>query len=374
MSKSAPVRIALYSDAYDDYTTSLANAIARQDRTLLTLVQPLDDKRTPPSEIHPGVELVRIPKPRIRDPRGLIASWRIVDRLLAMESDVVHVQQSGDPVINLALASRRSSCPVLMTVHDVVRHPGDRTYRAGAIPSQKLFARRVDRFLVHGEVLGRALEDNWGVPRARSVVVPHGELGSLYREAGAPTQVAREPGRLLFFGRRWAYKGLDVLVDALVRLVPDPGKPVTLVIAGKGEPIELPTEATPPWLSFEIFDRYLDREEVVRQFDLATAVILPYREASQSGVAALALGLGTPLVATTVGGLADLLDESIATLVAPGDPVSLAEALSTLLAGPGPVLNKAEAGLLLAGGALSWDAVAEQHLSVYRDVIGPGLG
>ena len=74
-------------------------------------------------------------------------------------------------------------------------------------------------------------------------------------------------------------------------------------------------------------NRWVPEAEVGDLFSWADAVVLPYREASQSGVAAVALAAHRHVVATRVGGLSEQLrDEPLAILCEP-DAASLANGL-----------------------------------------------
>jgi glycosyltransferase involved in cell wall biosynthesis len=71
-------------------------------------------------------------------------------------------------------------------------------------------------------------------------------------------------------------------------------------------------------------------DEVGALLGWADTVVLPYREASQSGVAAAALG-GRRMLATNVGGLAEQLSGERQALVCQPDAVSLTAGLQRLL-------------------------------------------
>lgn len=356
-------RVSIFSDAYDDYTVCLVNALSSHCRVLL--VQPDHEKRFDPAELNPQVELERVDKPRIRDPRGVRAGQGIRKRLLAFSPDVIHLQQSGDPTLNPWFVNLNKRRPVVLTVHDVRPHPGDGNYRRGAYFTQRVLARSVNDFVVHGQGLRRELTEDWAASSEHTHVIPHGELGRLYRDR-TPATVAfrREENRVLFFGRRWGYKGFDVLKAALSSgALSDRG--LTLVVAGSGEPIGDLEAQLPPNIALHVIDRYLPAEEVVEQFDRASLVCLPYIEASQSGVAALALGLGTPIVASDIGGLSEMLGGDVASMVQPGQAFDLAVALDAVLSDPTSASLRARAGLERAARSLSWQNVALAHIDVY---------
>ena len=60
----------------------------------------------------------------------------------------------------------------------------------------------------------------------------------------------------------------------------------------------------------------------------ADAVVLPYLEATQSGVAQIALGFEKPVIATSVGGMAETIaDGQTGLIVPPGDNAALSAAI-----------------------------------------------
>jgi glycosyltransferase involved in cell wall biosynthesis len=98
----------------------------------------------------------------------------------------------------------------------------------------------------------------------------------------------------------------------------------------------------------------------------ADAVVLPYREASQSGVAPMAHGLGVPVVATPVGGLAEQLRDGVDGVLARDMTAqALAEAMDA-------AADRTRHAVLVEGARETgrrlndWDAIAAQLVAVLR--------
>lgn len=132
---------------------------------------------------------------------------------------------------------------------------------------------------------------------------------------------------ILFFGLVRRYKGLDLLIQAM-GLLPENH---LLLAAGEnyGSERELEREAEGLAGRFVRHDRFIPDSEVGLYFRAADIVALPYRSATQSGVAQIALAFGKPLVATDVGSLREVMEPgSTGELAQAPEPACLADALS----------------------------------------------
>jgi len=165
-----------------------------------------------------------------------------------------------------------------------------------------------------------------------AAIPSHAEIAVERRRLGDPELV------LLFFGAVRPYKGLDVALEALARLPPD--LEARLVVAGRFWESRERYDRLVSRLGIgdrvEIRDGYVSNEDAALAFSAADAVVLPYRSASQSGVAQLAFAYGKPVVATNVGGLPAAIDhDRTGLLVPPGDPAALARAVERVAREPG---------------------------------------
>jgi glycosyltransferase involved in cell wall biosynthesis len=159
-------------------------------------------------------------------------------------------------------------------------------------------------------------------PRVPVVVAAHPPLtfGSV-----TPPGAHTGPQRVLCFGRLRTYKGLDLLAEALRLVGPRPDMEVRVVGQGPESTALADLRALP---GVTVENRWVPEVEIGAILNWADVVVLPYREASQSGIAPTALATGRRIVATRVGGLVEQLDaEPLATLCEPAAP-SLAAAIT----------------------------------------------
>jgi glycosyltransferase involved in cell wall biosynthesis len=164
---------------------------------------------------------------------------------------------------------------------------------------------------------------------------------------------------ILMFGRLEPYKGLDVLASAMPR-VWESHPHAELIIAGAG-PTEFALVDDP---RVTLRSGYIPEAEIADLFAAATVAVLPYTQASQSGVASVSLGLGVPVVASDIGGLPDLVETEW--LSQPGDPLALAERLNR---GLQHTYHHREEILGRVRALYSWDAVGLRFTTVYSELV-----
>jgi glycosyltransferase involved in cell wall biosynthesis len=181
-------------------------------------------------------------------------------------------------------------------------------------------------------------------------------------EAKAKLHLPENARVLLYFGLIRPYKGLEVLLDAFSRLDSAPDSPIHLLIGGEcygdWEPYERLIESNSACARIQTHERFISDREVGLFFGAADVVALPYRRASQSGVTAVALHYGKPIVASNVGGLAEyILPGQTGELAPPNDAESLAEALRRALSQRYPAT-----AFDAARERFSWSAFVEQAM------------
>ncbi len=294
-----------------------------------------------------GVELIELPG-RVSGGAAIGASRQALRALRAWRPDLVHLHDNQDP--RLAWLARRELS--VLTVHDPTPHPG--AVRVG-LAREWLRARNraaADGYVVHGERLAAELRSLLRDPERRPIeVVRHGATVA----ASAPPPPQRPS--VLLFGRLEPYKGISVLIEAM-RQVRERDPQVRLVIAGEGpEAARIPAVG---WIEFE--RGYVAEPRIAELLAAASVVALPYTEASQSGVGALAIGAGVPCVVSDLGGLDQLVTEPFQ-LIAPGDPGALAAAIEATLAGGSRLRRRT---LAHAEAHFSWRRAAEMTLPLYE--------
>jgi glycosyltransferase involved in cell wall biosynthesis len=141
---------------------------------------------------------------------------------------------------------------------------------------------------------------------------------------------------VLFFGYVRPYKGLEDLVAAMA-IVCGVHPTARLLVAGpflgSVEPYRDAARRAGVGDAVRLIPGYVPDDEVGGLLATADTVVLPYRSASQSGVAPQAIAAGIPVVATDVGGLAEAV-RGHGEIVPPGDRDALAGGILRALARP----------------------------------------
>ena len=120
----------------------------------------------------------------------------------------------------------------------------------------------------------------------------------------------------------------------------------------------------------EIINDFIPLADVAGLFQRSTLSVLPYIEASQSGVANLSYGMGVPVVASDIGGLGELVKSGEDGLLVPaGDVQALAEAIIHLLSDTQLQEKMRAAALKRCQQDLNWSNIAAQTVQVYEQAI-----
>ena len=234
----------------------------------------------------------------------------------------------------------------------------------------RYFVRAVDGFLTMSQKVQLDVRQFTNKP---SCISPH----PIYDHFGEaiPTAEARKLLHLdindkviLFFGFVRAYKGLDLLIEAMANpAIKEAG--IKLVIAG--EFYESPT----PYLNqiaelgltdrIAVYNQYIGENEVKLYVSAADFIIQPYRNATQSGVTPMAYHFLKPMLVTNVGGLADTVPHDKVGLVVQPNPSSIAEGIVQLYdRGTAHFLPH----LITEKKKYSWEQMRQSFLTLYQQL------
>jgi glycosyltransferase involved in cell wall biosynthesis len=323
-----------------------------------------------------------------RPARDLAAVAR-VRRLLARDTpSVLHAHGLRAGAL-AALALAVPGTPQTMLVVTVHNAPPDAGPAAAVYAGLELIvARRADAVLtVSGDLAarmrrrgarlaGRALVPAPAAPAASPAEIAalrrefagreSGSRESPGRESGGRESGGREPGGpeiVLGVGRLATQKGFGILIQAAERWQRRSVVPL-VIIAGDGP---LDAELRHQARTAGVAIRFLGpRRDVPALLGAADVVVVPSTWEGQPLIVQEALRAGRPLVATRVGGVADLTGGDGAALDPPGDPVALATAVTRILDDPEAAARLAAAARARAVLLPTGTAAVDQVLGVYE--------
>ena len=224
------------------------------------------------------------------------------------------------------------------------------------------FERRlVDRFLP----VSNAIAVGSKLPAARRPTksCPISSATTLLRFMAKPTTLEQLPKHpfILFVGDLRRFKGVHVLIEAYAGLI---GAPPLVLIGRKCH--DTPTH----WpKNVHVFHDW-PHAAVMHAWSRSMMGVLPSVGPEACGIVLLeAMASGKPMIASTAGGIPDIVDDNVnGLLVQPGDPRGLAQAIRALVADE-PLRGRLAAGALRKAAAFKASNVVPRIEAVYRDVL-----
>jgi len=225
--------------------------------------------------------------------------------------------------------------------------------------------RSASRFVVQSESEKQELLSR--LPAASIAVHPH----PVYHQFPEARQVLprRAAVELLFFGIVRPYKGLDLLLEAMVSLI---DLDVCLSVVGEfwdGENAAREFVAANRLAEkVEIVAHYVPDSEAAAYFERSDVVVLPYRSATGSGVIPVAYHYDKPVIVTRVGGFPDVVSAGeTGLIVEPGSVPELVAAIKAVISG-----NRicTVAGFERMRKRMTWDGLADACLGAVRGQAG----
>jgi len=350
--------------AFDSTELSIRLASALAEHADVCLMLPRKQSERHLNWLSPKVDFRPFDRPRLRQAfRQVRAVGRIVNDIRRLNPDVIHMQK-WHLWFYLALPALRRF-PLVISIHDPVPHLGDRSSRKTPGSIIRFGYRRATRVIVHNEAMKRTTVVDLGLPPMSIDVVPLVERG----DASLGVHIEERGNEVLFFGRLWEYKGLRYYIEAAPLILAEVPS-ARFVIAGRGEDFDLYRAMMSDPALFEVHNEFVSDEKRAELFRRASVVVLPYVEATQSGVIPVAYTHERPVVATAVGGLASQIDDgSTGLLVPPRDKQALAKAVVNLLNDPQLRVQMGRNGRRLLEERWSAPVVAQQTIGVYEHAI-----
>jgi len=316
------------------YTAQLSAQLAKQKELIVTVILPIGtDVSLFSSDIR--LQLVDIPVfSSVSNILKLVTGiyfFKLYRAIAATKPDVIHLN-SSHPLLLVTLPLLARKYNVVATIHDATSHPGtDKNLRKHL--ERLVVVRHAKYIFVHRDVIRtQFLELNPNIDKSQVLITPHGDYDFFNKVNNNST--TEEAATLLFFGRISIYKGLIHLVEA-VELIRQKHPNLKVIIAGNGDLGQQVQQAMQDKI-YEVHNRFISDKEVPAFFSRSRILVLPYIEASESGVIQVGKAFNKPIISTHVGGIPEAItDGKTGIIVPPEDSHALADAIDRLLSDKG---------------------------------------
>ncbi len=259
-------------------------------------------------------------------------SWIKAGRLIKRKNPdlliLVHWMPFFGPCLGTISRAAGKDIKKISICHNIIPHenkPGDKVFT-------RWFLNSVDNYILLSKaVMNDLLSLKKNVNYSLLFHPVYNTYGELVKKEEARKEIdVTAKNVLLFFGLIRDYKGLDVLIRAAALLKVK--LEFTLIVAGefyskKEKYISLAQNLK---ISDRIIfhDKYIPDEEVRYYFSASDVVVLPYKSATQSGIAGIAQNFNKPVIASDAGGLAEEIEGGVnGLLFEKGNHIELAEAI-----------------------------------------------
>lgn len=272
-----------------------------------------------------------------RDIGGLLATKRLTQSL---GIDVLHGHGAkGGAFARMAarITSPRAGRPhAFYTPHGGSLHYDPRSAEGRIfLRLERLLERWSDGLIFESAYSAKVYADKVGATRAPTKIVPNGLLASEFVHV-APAPDASD---FLYIGELRALKGVDVLLRSLARL--QSVRPVTAVIVGAG-PEAHAFQAIAQDLGLSDHVRFVGAMPAREAFSLGRTLVVPSRAESFPYIVLEAAAASLPMIATSVGGIPEILG-SYSPMVVPDSVEALTAAMDEALRDPDTMQTRATA-------------------------------
>ncbi len=297
---------------------------------------------------------------RIEAPNGMFGPFRYyysLQRVLKeIDPDIIHAQGLYLEAVMAVRCARKWKKKVVVSPRgsDILRASPAVKWIIGG-----LVLKHADLVLVQNEYMRKESEKLAG--GLNTAVLPNG--------VDSIPPIMEKKGFILFVGRLHRVKGVDVLIEAMGKVVES--EAVELRVVGTGDEEEKLKRMV---ADKEIEDRvsFLGKKtgmELQGLMGQAEILILPSRSEAFPMTIVESLAAGTPVIASNVGGIPEVIrngKEGI--LVEPRDPDGLADAIIELMQNPGKRKKMAENARKRAENYL-WENIVAGLVQYYEEML-----
>ncbi len=336
-----------------------------------TVADALTEQRLVAASEHLRLGIIRLPMGRLPSLRDIATSNAISDALAELGADVLHGHGAkGGAYARLAARRLRRDGRDVVTFY--TPHGGSLHYAPlspqGLIYTaiERYLRRSTDGLIFESDFIKRAYEERIG----RGSVPARAITNALQPTDFTPHQPDADAADFLFIGELRQLKGVDVLLRALAEI--SVRQPARLVIVGGGRDREA-LEKLAAELGLGQAVEFTGPLPAQAAFPRGRCLVVPSRAESMPYIVLEAAAAGMPLLATSVGGIPEIVSGSDTPLLPPGDVTALANAMQDYLDAPDVARDRASRLRVLVGQGFTIEKAAEAVVDFYRQRLADNL-
>lgn len=293
-------------------------------------------------------------------PKAFWTNFLLLLFLIRNKFDVIHLTWPANVYEFIIYMLKRK---IILTVHDPFPHTGLDTRIVRL--RRKVAFRCVPHFIILNKAQREKFLSFYHLPSS-AVIDSRLSCYTYLNMVEQDMTTVPEQKYILFAGKISKYKGVEYLLEAMKK-VHDTFPDIKLVVAGGGKyHFDISEYAALPYI--DIRNRFIPDEELVALMNKTQFMVCPYTDATQSGVIMSSFTFGTPVIATRVGGLPEMLGNGkYGMLVKEKDTDALYQGICSLLSDEEQLADyrKEIAKDYTSDGYLSWKTIAEELRESY---------
>lgn len=293
-------------------------------------------------------------------PKAFWTNFLLLLFLIRNKFDVIHLTWPANVYEFIIYMLKRK---IILTVHDPFPHTGLDTRIVRL--RRKVAFRCVPHFIILNKAQREKFLSFYHLPSS-AVIDSRLSCYTYLNMVEQDMTTVPEQKYILFAGKISKYKGVEYLLEAMKK-VHDTFPDIKLVVAGGGKyHFDISEYAALPYI--DIRNRFIPDEELVALMNKTQFMVCPYTDATQSGVIMSSFTFGTPVIATRVGGLPEMLGNGkYGMLVKEKDTDALYLGICSLLSDEEQLADyrKEIAKDYTSDGYLSWKTIAEELRESY---------
>lgn len=249
---------------------------------------------------------------------------------------------------------------IITTIHDVKLHTGENNFFIDKINTHLI--KNSIKIITLTNSFKKQISEIYKISEDNIYWIEHANFN--YYRPQFFTNKQTISNKILFFGRINKYKGIDVLLKSM-QVLREKNVSITLEIVGNGtftgEQQQIINKLGE---CVQIINEWIPDEEIYKYFLDVDLVVIPYIEASQSGVVMLSYTFAKPVVVTNVGGLPSQVTKETGRIISPNNPYELSDVIIELYKEPETLILLGNNCYKKVTTDYSWNTSADKLLNI----------